>query len=395
MADLERSNCSYRLYLLQKRLKNERLFVRQEKDILRSLNENVTTTSKKLSHTAWMTRQHWRNLERLVSGSRVFPSECSNTARCIECAKFEDANKHLGYHEMKYGEFLMKLREKPKLVALILNSADHLGIDTSQLVRLLLCSIYGSCVFKEDEKLVLKILKSLTVIQVIKHEDPINYFCSPKGSINAFSTVLRLYSEMLFSAKLYLTAALHGVVMQVIVDDSFHLDLEMNKVLSRLPPKVIREKFGEPGTPKAARKIEEHMEELQKCLITLCRKFLKSIKDKIYCFPPNLQWILGQLYRGLKEHTGLEERSIKGLLGHILINFFICPAIINPEPYGINTDATISEAARYNLAQIASILRSLALTGCGLKDPKIGKLTEADDVVSYSGSQFISMFEVD
>ena len=60
----------------------------------------------------------------------------------------------------------------------------------------------------------------------------------------------------------------------------------------------------------------------------------------------------------------------------MLMSYFICPAIINPEPYGINSDADISETARHNLGQIASILRSLALLECGLKDEKLKNILQ-------------------
>ena len=60
---------------------------------------------------------------------------------------------------------------------------------------------------------------------------------------------------------------------------------------------------------------------------------------------------------------------------------FICPAIINPEPYGINSDAYLSETARHNLCQIASILRSAALLECGMKDEKLHEiLTQLEQV---------------
>lgn len=370
-----------KLYTLQKRLKGERLFIRQDKDIIRSLNDSVNETCKKVYHLGWTTRQLWRNVERLITGARVFPSECTKTSILIENVIFEDSSKHLGYQDVKYGEFLSGLRTNPRLVAFLLDCATGHGVDIKDITKLLFCCLYGGCILKEDENRVLKILQMLIEIQIATTDNVFDYFCSPKSSLNGFTVVLRLYSEMLFTSKLYLTAALHGSVMQVIVDDSVCLDIEISTVLSRLQPRMIREKFGDPGTPKSTRKMQDYLEFLQNCLVKLCNKFLKSLKDKIYCFPTSLRWILAQLGNVIRNKTNNDEKKTKALLGHVLMNYFICPAIINPEPFGINSDAFVSEIARYNLGQVASILRSMALAELGMKDPKVQSLLAAFEPV--------------
>ena len=382
MADTAGDSFYLKLYALQKRLKGERLFIRQDKDIIRSLNDSVTDTCKSVYHLAWRTRQHWRNLDRLVSGKRVFPSECTQTSILIESAMFEDASKHLGYQDARYGEFLASLRSNPKLVALVLNCATNHGVDVSGVTSLLLCCLYGSCILKEDVNYVLSVLKHLIEIQVSIADDVFQYFCNPKSSQNAFNLVLSQYSELLFTSKLYLTASLHGAVMQIIVDDLFYLDIEISHVLNRLPPKLIRQKFGDPGTPTANKKMAEYIESSQNCLINLCKKFLKGLRDKIYCFPTSLRWILHKLMDVIINRMNCDEKKAKALLGHVLMHFFICPAIVNPEPFGINSDAFITEVARYNLSQVAWLLRSLALAELGMKDLKMHKLLEKFEPVS-------------
>eukprot|EP00794_Sanderia_malayensis_P015998 gene15998-17609_t len=368
-----------KLYLLQKRLKNERLFIRQDKELISKLNEDVLDSCNRVYHLAWTTRQHWRNLDRLISGTRVFPADCSKTAIDIEGSRFEDASKHLGYQDLKYGEFLLNLRRNPTLVANVLSCANMKGVDISNISRLLLMCLYGSCLIKEDENYVLRLLNNLMTEQLIPCDDIKEYFFGPKSSSNGFLVVLRQYSELLFSSKLYLTAALHGTVMQIIVDDSLYLDLDINKVLNRLSPIVIREKFGDPGTPKNNRKMTEHLEMLYKCLVNICNKFIRSLKDKIYCFPTGIKWILRELFTLIKNKTNDDVKKTTAIVGHVLINFFICPAIVNPEPYGINSDAFISEAARYNLSQVAGILRSLALAACEMRDIKMDKILHLFD----------------
>lgn len=57
----------------------------------------------------------------------------------------------------------------------------------------------------------------------------------------------------------------------------------------------------------------------------------------------------------------------------LVFTHFICPAIVNPEPYGI-TDAPISYIARFNLIQVAQILQMLAMRRYEGVDPKVEDL---------------------
>ncbi|XP_057289562.1 GTPase-activating protein and VPS9 domain-containing protein 1-like [Hydractinia symbiolongicarpus] len=389
MADeVEKRKC--RFLTLQKRLKEERLFVKQEKEQLRKLNDKVTSLSQNLFYLEWKTRHQWINVDRLVN-AKINPSDCSTTSRIIESVKFEDASSALNYEDGKYGEFLFTLKQNPKLVAMILDYCDTKRIKTTtrHLTRLLISSLYGSCSQRKDEVAVLKILKELMSLQVLTCEDLLSFFCGKRSTENAFACVLTLFSEMLFSSKLYLTAALHGTVMQVIVDDAIFLDVEVSKVLVRIPPKAIMDKFGKPGTASSNSKIKDHMNTLHNHLINLCKKFLKSLHDKIYCFPQSLRWAIGQLYQGMILKMKLPSANAKAIIAYMIMSYFICPAIINPEPYGINSDADISETARHNLSQVASILRSLALLECGLKDEKFKVVLERFDqgfMMSYVSS---------
>lgn len=45
---------------------------------------------------------------------------------------------------------------------------------------------------------------------------------------------------------------------------------------------------------------------------------------------------------------------------NLVFTYFICPAIVNPEPHGI-TDADITQIERYNLIQVANIILTLAM----------------------------------
>lgn len=65
---------------------------------------------------------------------------------------------------------------------------------------------------------------------------------------------------------------------------------------------------------------------------------------------------------------------------------FICPAIVNPEPYGI-TDAPISPTARTNLMHVARAIQALAISkheGRG-NDPRVAELlSHFPAVINYT-----------
>ena len=316
-----------RLWLLQKRLKEERLFIAEEKNAINGLKDDILSTSEKLFHLSWITRQQWRNLQRLRL--RVSPAECSHAANLLDVAKFVDGYRYLGIQESTYGEFLKGLRENPRLVASTLAYADRIGMDTRQLIRLLLNSLYGNALLPEDEQNILIIMKTLIQLEIVTSDDPKSFFRSYRKS-NSFTNLFLTLTETLFSAKLYLTAALHHTIMQVLVADD-----EKALIDGKLP--------------------------------RVCVKFVNSLEDKMYCFPSNLRWIFCQLYSLLLDSGKANEKDAKGLVAEVIFDVLICPAILNPEAFGINSDLQISDVARSNLQQISTCLQQRCLALCGIE----------------------------
>ena len=132
-------------------------------------------------------------------------------------------------------------------------------------------------------------------------------FIGKRSTENAFACLLVMFSEILFPSKLYLTAGLHGAVMQVIVDDKEYLDYEISKVLSRYTPKDILKRFGPPGQSSTNTKIKEYVVIMKGKLIRLCKKFMKSLIQKIYCFPHRYRFRLFNTFRKLTDCFLLER----------------------------------------------------------------------------------------
>jgi hypothetical protein len=65
--------------------------------------------------------------------------------------------------------------------------------------------------------------------------------------------------------------------------------------------------------------------------------------------------------------------QVNAICTDLVFTYFICPAIVNPEPYGI-TDAPISYVSRFNLIQVAKIVQMLAMTKYEDVDNKVSDL---------------------
>jgi hypothetical protein len=73
-----------------------------------------------------------------------------------------------------YGAFLQDLRQSPQLLASCLASAEKVGHLPASFAHTLLGSLFGGCVFAEDEHLMLQLMLQLITLQVkimilIKH----------------------------------------------------------------------------------------------------------------------------------------------------------------------------------------------------------------------------------
>lgn len=182
----------------------------------------------------------------------------------------------------------------------------------------------------------------------------------------AFSILFKLFSEGLYSAKLFLTATLHEPIMQLLVEDEDHLETDPAKVTERLTP-AQQERFGEKGSDGYKQRVQAAVEANEAKLVALVNKFIGYLKQNTYCFPHSLRWIVSQMYKTLSCVERLEVGEVRTMCTDLLLTCFICPAIVNPEQYGIISDAPINEVARFNLMQVGGT--EYANT-CGTRFPR-------------------------
>ncbi|OXU23185.1 hypothetical protein TSAR_004014 [Trichomalopsis sarcophagae] len=350
-------------------LRQERLFVNSEQQNLQSLNERVLCLSSDLAQQAWITAQQRVNLNRLiVARPDCTPASCCQRANVLENSRFIDAFKQLRYQPcIAYGEFLSSLRTSPKLLASCLAEGDKIVPDMMQnVIQSLASGLYGSCLLPEDKILVLKLLRHLMLLQIVPSENPrklLHKTC-------AFSIFYSVFHESLFSAKLFLTAALNGPIMQLLMEDEMFLDIDPDKAPIRYAPGERLKKFGKEGTVEYQNKLQRYRHWTVNSLVRIAQRFIVSIRENMHCFPTCLCWLVRQMAGLLNKSGNIDPKEIHAMCTDLVFTYFICPAIVNPEPYGI-TDAPISYVARFNLMQVGQILQMLSLIKYQSIDPKV------------------------
>ncbi|XP_006016976.1 GTPase-activating protein and VPS9 domain-containing protein 1 isoform X5 [Alligator sinensis] len=358
------------IHTLAHHLKQERLYVNSEKQLIQRLNADVLKTAEKLYRTAWISKQQRINLDRLIiTSAEASPAECCQHAKILEDTQFVDGYKQLGFQETAYGEFLNRLRENPRLIASCLVAGEKLNQDNTQsVIHTVFTSIYGNCIMQEDESYLLQVLRYLIEFELKESDNPRRLL---RRGTCAFSILFKLFSEGLFSAKLFLTATLHEPIMQLLVEDEDHLETDQNKLIERFSPAQQEKLFGEKGTERFRQKVQEMVDSNEAKLVTLVNKFIGYLKQNTYCFPHSLRWIVSQMYKTLSCVDRLEVGEVRAMCTDLLLACLICPAVVNPEQYGIISDAPINEVARFNLMQVGRLLQQLAMTGSEEGDPRM------------------------
>lgn len=162
---------------------------------------------------------------------------------------------------------------------------------------------------------------------------------------STFTLLFQQLSRALPSCQLFLTAALHGPIMQLLVEDEDPLETEPGRVGEPPARQVQAQRSGTPAERAwAAAKANAAK------LAELVERFVGGLRACTYCFPPGLCWALAQVRRLLLARMGPAEA--RAACANLLLTCFVCPAVISPEQYGIVCDAPINEAARFNLTQV-------------------------------------------
>ncbi|KAJ2946691.1 hypothetical protein O0L34_g12751 [Tuta absoluta] len=342
---------------LANQLRREKIFINSERQLLQNLNEEVDKRALELLQAAWICSMQRQNLTNLITTR----CEAESIAACqraslLENTTFIDVYKVLKYKEATaLGELLGWLRDSPHLVSLcLLLGEDHMP---PTLPSALVAGLYGSCRSAADRTRLLAVIRSLIKHRVAPSGDPRKLFRTGKCAVASLYAVFR---DGHTPARQFLVAALQGPVMAVLHEDEFFLDIDPDKAMERFSPQDRLKKFGQAGTPEYNAKVARYRKWIVQSLYNLTTKFIASLREHWPNFPATIAWIVQQTCHLLKQHSRITERELHAICTDLVLNHFICPAIVNPEAHGV-VEVPVSYIARFNLIQIAQIVQMLCL----------------------------------
>ncbi|CAF1359859.1 unnamed protein product, partial [Adineta ricciae] len=362
---------SEELLELVKKLKRERSFVSAEQKHIREQYIQLLKLAENVQHRQWITCHQRYILSSLIYPNRndqnIQPKSCFQHIQNLDNITFIDSHKYFNYlQDLPYLRLLTYLRQQPNLLALLLAHVEKCeGIFINTIIPIFISAIYNQCLYYDDELYILELLRSLIDIQLRNESNPRIILqrssCSFKIVFDAFLTASQ-------SCKLFLTAALHEPIMQLLIDDEFFYDINPDISLNRFSKQERLKKFGQPGTRDYLDKIQKYRYVIMMKLYTFTCTFVESLRNALHFFPTALSFLISQMFIILSKSSELSLREIRCLCCDIIMTLFIGPAICEPEKHGIIADIPISTIARHNLNQIAIILQTLAMSND--TDPK-------------------------
>lgn len=237
----------------------------------------------------------------------------------------------------------------------------------TDVVQCLVTGLYGSLILPDDTVLILQLLRHLAKLQLTTSDNPRRLLRN--GSSCAFSKLYSTFHEGLFSAKLFLTAALQSPIMQLLTDIEYYFDIDPNKAVVRFSQADRLKKFGREDSPEYATKIKQYRNWTIQNLYNITNRFIISLQENIHCFPRSVCWLVKHIAAMLTKSGTLDAKEANAMCTDLVFTHFICLAVVHPERYGV-CDAPISHIARFNLMQVGQILQMLSLMKYQEPDPK-------------------------
>ena len=271
----------------------------------------------------------------------------------IENVEFVDGQKKFGSDAVFISQILQYLRSNPKLVSYLLFFSEKMPAKISDfLCKVIVSTIYSHCYLDEDKVAILDIMEELIEIYINFYGDVRKQIYTSNSS---FNLIYKYFCDELSDLKAFYKLVLYSPVTTILSDDSFYLDLDRDRVSIRLD----KEKLSEIDQ-------QEYNDHLDKCrelsikkLHQFVQNFISSLKAHVFAFPQTLALLIIRIYSKLIER--LEFSNVYAICIDLIFNFLICPAITNPDLYGI-TDLHINNTSKNNLIQCANIIQCLTFS---------------------------------
>ena len=374
--------------ILRDQLRKERQAVEADKKAIERLTSSVEDLAFQVVCDSWRDRQQWRNIDMLMK-TRISTSQCAKRIQLVDKVVFKkyqlpeqsqrpnsyqppasglgaSAGENSDHPTLPLSEFFTLLVHNPEILTRVLTYADSCKLDSGPVVEIVLSSVYGNFTIPEDAACVLQLLDRLLSTQLPACRQPRLFF---RGVACAFTRMLSLFCEGLFTAKTYLAESLHDCVKQILIDDRNLFEFEPAKLCSRLGEEERAELFDENMLPlPTSKSVKRDLDVAGSKVSSFCMEILSRLMEYLPHMPIGLRWLTARLKMHLQQFKVVKTKDeIYPLLADIIFGCFISPALAMPEAAIVAVDTTISETARYNLTQVARILQGAPGAALALK----------------------------
>ncbi|KAF7270441.1 hypothetical protein GWI33_016591 [Rhynchophorus ferrugineus] len=335
----------YDLFAFAAKLRQEQLFINSERIDIMHLNKLIKNKIHIVNKASWLT-----NKQRLLLFERGLSYQNCQKFDFIHNSEFVEARHILGFQNaMKIANLLQILRSQPKQLAKWLVAGESLaedGVQYTLILQSVLNGLYGGCIFAEDTKFLLSLFLELAKQQLLKTDNPRRIIQQRSCS---FRHLYYLFNEIYQPAKFFLSAALEIPILELISFSDYFLDIDVDKTMMR---------FSQGELVEGYKDAVQFRNDVASKIAHFTNSLIRSLLENVYSFPKALAWITCQIYKIIEKNFCTKEAN--AVTTELIFTLFICPAILDPEQYGI-LNTQINEQARHNLIQIGKMLQILAL----------------------------------
>lgn len=104
----------------------------------------------------------------------------------------------------------------------------------NSIIQTITTGLFGNAINTKDVEMVLKVLRELIEIQIVVSDNPRILL---RANTSTFARIYHRLNESMFSAKIFLTAALFQPIMSVLSETDTMLDVDPHKVVQSFTTK--------------------------------------------------------------------------------------------------------------------------------------------------------------
>ncbi|EGT54887.1 CBN-RME-6 protein [Caenorhabditis brenneri] len=382
--ELIRSQDDYRpFYELAAKIRNQKLLTDAELNSLNRHKQEVQDSEIRLLTEAWRS-SYWNYICRQLKNQSLEPTIACRLLKEVAETEALPAYKHVGHHFSTLDQLLTVLYEEPASVAELLNNIDQNDIASSDaVIQMFFHFIYSSGLYPEDELKLAQVVCYLLKLQLLKSGEAMRTMLRKETSMS--TRFYKHYVELMHPTMVYLTKALRKSVLDVIQLGNFWLDIDVKQ--SHTNDSMSCTKFcvdsqenmvdfwntsfltrfstarflRDPNQNK--QRLPEYRALIVSKLVYFVDTFLENIFDALPMLPPNLNWIIRDIFLSLYEVVDdVSAIELSHACKDMIISNLICPAIISPQKFGVvDNDVRIGSISNHNLVQIAMIIQMISL----------------------------------